>query len=52
MRAYAHGAGDGDRTRNLLLGKQTLCHLSYTGEYPMAASSTTAMGSRFRDARG
>lgn len=27
----AHGAGDGDRTRGLLLGKQPLCLLSYTG---------------------
>ena len=52
MRACAHGAGNGDRTRSLLLGKQMLCHLSYTGEFPEAVSSTTAPGSRFRDARG
>ena len=32
------GAGDGIRTRDILLGKQTLCQLSYSRAGPILAS--------------
>ena len=30
---FNFGAGDGTRTRNLLITSQLLCQLSYTGKY-------------------
>ena len=37
------GAGDGTRTRDLLLGKQTLYQLSYSRDYPPALRRTPSL---------
>ena len=47
---YKIGAGDGNRTSNLLITNQLLCQLSYTSETPIGLSENgDAEGARTLD---